>query len=219
VLLIKAKFWLIWDVLEGQGEHEMDVLYHFAPMLVQVNENDWTVRSNRLGLPNIEFLPVGTPDGVEIICGQQSPVQGWLAQSRVIVPAPVARYRLSGHLPLAVGVVAAPFESGTTSGLSVQQGGSGSQGRSLSRLETVVVDSTGNRYEIVFGAQPGEVACRDVGADASGLVVHRDRHGQIRAISGLDCRQLTLEGVTLVACGEPRPLVEVEMSGPSDSSI
>jgi hypothetical protein len=222
VLFVKHKFWLIWDVLEGQGEHEMEVLYHFAPMLVQASETDGSVRSNRLGLPNIEFLPVGTPDEVEIVCGQQSPVQGWLAQSglgrsRLLVPAPVARYWMGGRLPLAFGVVAAPFESGTTSGLSVQQVDAGSPG-AAARLETTVVDASGNRYEVAFGTQRGEMACRNVGADALGLVVQRGPDGQIRAISGLACRQLTLNGVALVDREEPRPLVVMEMSGAFDSS-
>ncbi len=216
VLLLKPKFWLVWDVLQGKGEHQMEVLYHFGPMLVQASE-DGTVRSNRLGLPNIEFLPVGTA-AVEIICGQQSPVQGWLAQSRVIVPAPVARYRLSGRLPLAFGVLAAPFKSGTTSGLRVQQSDTESQGTSLPRLNTTIVDSAGYQHEIVFGTGPGEIRCRDVSADGLGLVVNRGPHGQIRSITGLHCRQLALGGMILTACQEPRPLLEVEIKGASDPS-
>jgi hypothetical protein len=82
VLFVKPRFWLVWDVLEGRGEHEMSALYHFTPMLVQANEEDGTVRSNRLGLPNIELLPVVKPDAVDIV--------GWAAA----FPLPLACWSL-----------------------------------------------------------------------------------------------------------------------------
>jgi len=229
VLFVKPRFWVIWDALAGQGEHEMSVLYHFSPMLVQYSGSDGIVRSNRLGLPNVEFFPLGKPDSVEIACGQQVPVQGWLAQGGKIVPAPTVIYKLAGRAPLSFGVVAAPFKSGVTSGLRVQPLETGFERDGSVRLETAIVDSSGNRFEIVFTDQPCEIVCGlqasgglqtsgglqasadSVGAYAQGLLIQREQDGRIRYVAGLNCQQLSLGGALLATCDEPKPLVELEI--------
>jgi hypothetical protein len=206
VLFVKPRFWVIWDTLSGQGEHEMSVLYHFAPMLVQYHDQDGTVRSNRLGLANMELLPLGTPGGVEIACGQQVPVQGWLAIDGKIVPAPTAIYTLQGQLPLSFGVVAAPFQSGVTSGLCVEQVGR----EPGAGLEVTIADASGDRFDIVFDERVREIACRDIAAEAQGMIVWQSR-GEVRYAAGLNCRQLRVGSLPLATRGQPEPLLELEI--------
>jgi hypothetical protein len=213
VLFVKPRFWVIWDLLGGQGAHEMEVLSHFAPMLVQHNAEEGIVRSNRLGLPNIEFLRLGRPDVIEIACGEQDPVQGWLAQGGKLVPAPMARYRLQGELPLACGVVAAPFKTGVSSGLQVLPLEAEIEGAGAAALRAAIADRDGGRLEIVFADRPCEIACGQVGASAQGLIVKRAPEGQVTYAAGLNGRRLRWMGALLAAHEEPSPLIEIEIKG------
>jgi hypothetical protein len=186
-------------------------------MLVQYSETDGVVRSNRLGLANIELLPLGEPDSVEIVCGEHAPVQGWLAIGGKLVPAPTAIYRLGGELPLSLGTIAVPFKSGVSSGLSVQPLETGGKREGPARLETAIADAAGHRFEVAFTDKVQEMACGSreakgaVAGRAQGLVVHRGQQGRIRYIAGLNCQQLSLDGAALAAYEAPRPLVEVEI--------
>jgi len=213
VLFIKPRFWVIWDLLGGQGEHEMEVLYHFAPMLVQQSA-EGIVRSNRLGLPNIEFLPLGRPDEIEIDCGEQDPVQGWLAEGGKLVPAPTAIYRLQGELPLACGVVAAPFKSGVSSGLQVLPLDAEINEGGAAVLRAAIAGRDGCQFEIVFADRPCEIACGEVSVEGQGLVVQRAPAGQVSYIAGLNGRRLSLRGAPLVVHEDQKPLIEIETRVP-----
>lgn len=179
-------------------------------MLVQYHDQDGTVRSNRLGLANLELLPLGTPGAVEIACGQQVPVQGWLAMDGKIVPAPTAIYTLQGQLPLPFGVVAAPLQSGVTSGLCVERVGVGPRPEPGTGLEVTIVDASGDRSDIVFGERVREIVCRDIAAEAQGMIVWQSR-GEVRYAAGLNCRQLRVGGLPLATREQPEPLLELEI--------
>jgi hypothetical protein len=47
--------------------------------------------------------------GVRLVCGQNEPVQGWLALGGQDIPAPVAVYKKKAPLPFRTGYVITPF--------------------------------------------------------------------------------------------------------------
>jgi len=214
VLFWKPLFWIVWDTLQGTGEHEMSVLWHFGPMLVQA-QTGGVVRSNRLGLPNLELLPLGSHDGVEIVCAEQDPMQGWLTVSepfRQVVPAPVVIYRKKGILPLGCGVVAAPFLSGASSGYAVKSLRDGAVQGGGSYLATTIADSRGASVDVLYANTPCGLTLGRLRASAQGLLLSRGSDGVCEYAAALNCRRASRDDMVLVDSDEAQPLVEIDVS-------
>jgi hypothetical protein len=107
-MFVKPDYFLVFDELAGEGRHVYEALFHFMPFRVLVDPDTKAVRTGRMNAPNIEILPLVkmTP---KLICGQNDPVQGWLALSGQDVPAPVAVYKKTAELPFRTGYVIYPF--------------------------------------------------------------------------------------------------------------
>ena len=117
VMFIKPNYFLIFDELTGEGQHTYEAFFHFMPYRVLIDPDTGAVRTGRMTPPNLEILPLinMTP---RLICGQNDPVQGWLAISGQDVPAPVAIYKKRATLPFRTGYALVPFTDGTTAGVT-----------------------------------------------------------------------------------------------------
>lgn len=117
VMFVKPNYFLIFDELTGEGQHTYEAFFHFMPYRVLIDPDTRAVRTGRMTPPNLEILPLVnmTP---RLICGQNDPVQGWLAISGQDVPAPVAIYKKHATLPFRTGYALVPFIDGTTAGIT-----------------------------------------------------------------------------------------------------
>ena len=117
VMFVKPNYFLIFDELTGEGQHTYEAFFHFMPYRVLIDPDTRAVRTGRMTPPNLEILPLVnmTP---RLICGQNDPVQGWLAISGQDVPAPVAIYKKRATLPFRTGYALVPFTDGTTAGVT-----------------------------------------------------------------------------------------------------
>ncbi len=108
VMFVKPDYFLLFDELSGEGRHTYEALFHFMPFRVLIDSDTKAVRTGRMSKPNIEILPLVkmTP---RLVCGQNDPVQGWLALGGQDVPAPVAIYKKAAQLPFRTGYVIYPF--------------------------------------------------------------------------------------------------------------
>jgi hypothetical protein len=98
VLRWGAGLWLVRDVAEGRGAHRFDIHWHFAPETSVATEGLALV--SRLGGESLVILPARLPGwecAVEM--SEYSPVYG------LTVPAPVARWSISGECPAAFAAV------------------------------------------------------------------------------------------------------------------
>ncbi|MCE2436227.1 MAG: heparinase II/III family protein, partial [Candidatus Latescibacteria bacterium] len=116
-MFIKPNYFLIFDELTGEGQHTYEAFFHFMPYRVLIDPDTRAVRTGRMTPPNLEILPLinMTP---RLICGQNDPVQGWLAIGGQDVPAPVAIYKKRATLPFRTGYALVPFTDGTTAGVT-----------------------------------------------------------------------------------------------------
>lgn len=117
VMFVKPNYFLIFDELTGEGQHTYEAFFHFMPYRVLIDPDTRAVRTGRMTPPNLEILPLVnmTP---RLICGQNDPVQGWLAIGGQDVPAPVAIYKKRATLPFRTGYALVPFTDGTTASVT-----------------------------------------------------------------------------------------------------
>jgi hypothetical protein len=136
VVFVKPGYWVISDHIEGDGEHRLDSMFHFAPCKLELDEAKGAVRTADADQANLliapastdgDELPADVPDAysvqghikvqpleapkpsVAIIEGQEDPVQGWIATAYgKRVPAPTAIYTTTATLPLRQGYLLWP---------------------------------------------------------------------------------------------------------------
>lgn len=84
-----GEFWLLLDTVWAGGPHTANLLFHFRPMNVTIQELPLAVQTLRQKGPNLQVLPLAPPDGTRAncFCGSHDPVQGWVALD-VLAPAP-----------------------------------------------------------------------------------------------------------------------------------
>ena len=117
VMFVKPDYFLIFDELTGEGRRTYEALFHFMPYRVLIDTDTRAVRTGRMNPPNLEILPLVkmTP---RVVCGQNDPVQGWLAIGGQDVPAPVVVYKKRTALPFRTGYALVPFTDGVSAGVT-----------------------------------------------------------------------------------------------------
>jgi hypothetical protein len=124
------RYWIVVDELEGTGTHTFDFLYHFSTDLaldlqasrgepVEVLAQAQGRYAHDRGL--MLFLDATGPLHAEVICGQSSPIQGWVSSGYgAKQPAPVLRATAESTLPLVAVTILAPLTmNGTSQAMTV----------------------------------------------------------------------------------------------------
>jgi hypothetical protein len=94
------QYWLIWDVVSGEGEHACESFLHFPPFATVVDRESLCCTVGDCGA-RLSVVPLRY-DGLsaEIIRGESTPPQGWVSPAYGHKEAaPVLRYRHAATLP------------------------------------------------------------------------------------------------------------------------
>lgn len=108
VVFVKPEYWVIIDLLEGDGEHTYDLYFHLDHRLkTRINKRDQSVIVTNL-TKNVKISPLVTPGlNGEILEGEVSPEYG------MKVNAPILRYTKRGKPPRTFITVVYPFKNGS----------------------------------------------------------------------------------------------------------
>jgi len=103
VVFVKSRYWVVVDDLLGDGEHQVDLQFQFAPLEVQADPTLWARARGRTGSELLirPFATVALKACLHI--GELDPPRGWV--SRVYgrrEPAPLLVYSTVTTLPLRV---------------------------------------------------------------------------------------------------------------------
>ncbi|MGH9397687.1 MAG: alginate lyase family protein [Terriglobia bacterium] len=117
VFHLKSQFWLVRDVMEGTGEHEVEISWHFAPDFVpSYTPPGFTLKRAAKGAnPGMEKmgLAIVPPEAhgwsQEVCRGHVSPAYG------VEEPAPVVRFQTRTRAPAEFATVLQPVAGGMES--------------------------------------------------------------------------------------------------------
>jgi hypothetical protein len=108
---VRKKYWIIFDRLEGEGEHFVEIFFHFASGHAKVlpdadgviveTEEDLKAQLTLLGSDQL---------CLELHTGGTKPDQGWIATSYGCrKPAPFVRFHGRIHLPVSLTFVLIPY--------------------------------------------------------------------------------------------------------------
>jgi hypothetical protein len=97
-------FWIIKDILDGRGEHQFDLYFHFAPLEIEFDkEFPLVVRTKTKGA-NLAIIPLETDEVSREI------EEGWVSYVYGIKSdAPVLRYSMSTSTPTSFCNVICPY--------------------------------------------------------------------------------------------------------------
>jgi hypothetical protein len=101
VIFKKNEYWLVLDVLAGEGTHKFESLFHFTPGDVFVENEQKLIRTRFSDGNNIQLIANATkPVAIDIIKGQENPEQGWIYENGERKAIPVAVISGEDQLPL-----------------------------------------------------------------------------------------------------------------------
>ena len=84
-------FWIVKDILNGEGDHEYDLYLHFAPIEIEFDKDLPLVIKTKANGANLAVIPLNT-EGVSV-----EVTKGWVSyRYGVKVEAPIVRYHKKG---------------------------------------------------------------------------------------------------------------------------
>lgn len=89
IALVKSRFAVISDIFESSGDHRYEILFHFPPSDVTINESRKSLIMNSESI--IEILPANTS-----VIQNITIENGMVSRSGISVPAPVPVYTITG---------------------------------------------------------------------------------------------------------------------------
>ena len=205
VLFVRPDYWIVFDEITGSGTHTAEALFQFMPMRVQSDPDSNRVRTNRLGRANLEIVPLpGAEDAsVEIVCGRQSPVQGWITDGENL-PAPCAVYRKRGKLPMRMAWALCPFDSANSAGVSVEPVACA---KDASAFRLTWLDGAS---DVVFHRLHGRGRARfgKFSTDGTACLIRLGPDGSLRAAAAVGASVLARSGKSILAGRKKQPLLE-----------
>jgi len=158
VIYVRDRFWVVADRVETDRPRTVQALWHYAPGCSVVQE-DRSVTSTDAGKGNLRIIPVGGMRWqVEVVLGQERPVQGWYSRlygEKVASPTAVYTAELPGTTTFTWLLVPARDEPAA--------------------LSATVLSSRPERVELRVQTGPGESYRITVPMNAWRPTVRRDR--------------------------------------------
>ncbi len=119
VVFVKPHYWIIRDLAEGEGEHEISACWQFFPGRVEVDIKTLTAKCVDARGPGFEVLPLlgSNRADVEISTGLLSPARGWVSLNGSDVPGTSCIYLVKATLPVTLVWLLLPVDKGPISGV------------------------------------------------------------------------------------------------------
>jgi len=127
IFFVKPEYWIITDFLSGEDTHKLELLYHFPPGEVKLEDGTLTCRTSNEHDANILIVPIcGRKLQARVIEGSVRPIQGWVSFGYGDkLTAPVLEYSLTTKFPICIHSILFPFKNDTLPSISLRGQGSG----------------------------------------------------------------------------------------------
>jgi hypothetical protein len=122
IFFAKPEYWVVVDMLTGEGEHCFDLYFHLRPGVEPfLDRATGTMHATNGAAASLAVVPLAMP-GLEarIVQGQMDPIQGWVSFfSGEKQEAPVLCYRYRGAVPVQLCTLLYPAPPGQTASLAI----------------------------------------------------------------------------------------------------
>jgi hypothetical protein len=217
IFYVKGEYAIICDRVTGKGEHQVDTIFHPAPVIagegtqrtvraveLEVGPNGVALTKER-GHANVAIIPAQGDAQVLDLIGQKNPVRGWFALYG-IQPSHDIVYRRRTKLPARFEFVLEPLPPGQSKLAPVTPRDLASkEGNACSAL------AYGRDLFLICYDGPAEMTCADVQFQGTALLLRRDTRA-LRAYM-VDGKRLALAGRQVFSSETPAPAQVVEVSG------
>jgi hypothetical protein len=204
IFYLKGRYAVVCDRVIGKGEHQLDLLFHPAPLAsgeglatqvrpvtLQVN-GDQSVVTTEPDAANVAILPAhGGGCKVLDLIGQTNPVRGWYAFYGII-PSHDIVYRWRGPLPRHFETVIQPLPAGQAHPMKVK-----TQPVTCAGKQTCAAVACGDDLFLISYDGPAEMRCGEVEFQGTALLLARGGKGRARHASAVDGRALRVGGQPL----------------------
>jgi hypothetical protein len=110
IVFVRERFWVVFDIVEGTGEHLLESRYQFAPGDVRVEENVARTQFQDANLL-LHAAPLVPFDDVHVEHGQDKPRGGWYSDSyNKLEPAPALSLSVRTPLPWRCATLLFPYK-------------------------------------------------------------------------------------------------------------
>ncbi|MEW6358883.1 MAG: alginate lyase family protein [Planctomycetota bacterium] len=212
IFYIKGEYAIICDRVVGEGEHQIDVLFHPAPVLTGVGvqtevraravsleiRKDGAVVTREKEHANVAILPAQGGDlQVLDLIGQKDPVRGWYSLYG-IQPSHDIVYRCRRSLPAHFETVIQPLPPGYATPLKVQPVQVECEG-----AMAAAALACGDDLFLLSYDGPAKMTCRNVIFEGTSLLLRYDARGVEAQAYVVDGRALSVGGKTLFSAEAP----------------
>jgi len=121
IFFLKPDYWIMSDLVRGEGEHKIESLLHFLPAAKVETDEATGVLSAELFGSGLLVIPADPRQAeLRIVRGQKDPIQGWVpGRWGKHLPAPAAVYTAQKRLPVVLDSVLYPYRAGKRPNVSV----------------------------------------------------------------------------------------------------
>jgi hypothetical protein len=218
IFYAKGGYAIVCDRVLGEGEHQIEILFHPAPVITGEGV-DRTARAVKLEVrpdgavvtkepahANVAILPAQR-DNLEVLdlIGRKAPVRGWFALY-AIVPSHDIVYRCRSKLPRHFETVVEPLPAGDTPPMEVQALEVNSEdGKTCAGLSCGV-----DRFLISYDG-PTEMACGQIHFHGTALLLRSDGTGRPVQAHMVDGKRLRLGVEEVFSAEAPRPARSINL--------
>jgi hypothetical protein len=148
ILFVKGEYWIISDLLIGEGKHTIDCLLHFPPGKVLLNKEDKSLITCDTQ-SNLKIVPLNRGIEAEVIEGCENPIQGWVSyEYGSKIKAPVLQYTQHDKLPVFFNTILYPFTGQNEPHIGIEEIAVYSkQGHTLNSSEVLCLKVRMNKVE------------------------------------------------------------------------
>ncbi len=123
VIFVKPDYWVVRDLVTGQGNHEVTACWQFMPGRVEIDMKSLAARCVDATGPRFELIPAAGPHVIEIeqSSGASHPPRGWFSVGGRDLPGTTVQYHVRGGFPLTLLWVLFPFDGRPVSGVKASR--------------------------------------------------------------------------------------------------
>jgi len=210
VFYVKGEYAIVCDRVLGEGEHQVDILFHPAPIVTRAV--DLEVQPNGVVLTrenehaNVAIVPArGESFEVLDLIGQKDPVRGWFALFG-IQPSHDIVYRSHRQLPAHFETVVQPLPAGRTKPVKVED-----VQVKCEEGKTCAGITCGDDLFLLSYDGPAKMDCGDVVFEGTALLLRYDPKGQVAHAYSVDGHALSIKDKRLYSADVPMPALTLDL--------